>query len=302
VIIALHHQQDMRFMGGLRKQMPVTWITAWIGTLALIGFPFMAGFYSKDSIIEAVHASNRFGSTVAFWAVLLGVIVTSFYSFRLLYMTFHGKPRYTIDVGAGHHPPDGVLQHAPKESPLVVTVPLVLLAIPSVVIGYLTVQPVLFEGWLTDSIRVLPQNDTVAEVGHHFHGAAAMALHAVQTAPFWLMAAGFALATLIYLLRPTLADQLQQKMPRLHRLLENKFYVDEFYQKAFVARTVRIGNSLWGKVDAGLIDGWVVNGSARLVGSISARVRLWQSGFLFQYAFAMIVGLIAILAIWVTLT
>jgi NADH-quinone oxidoreductase subunit L len=205
-------------------------------------------------------------------------------------------------VGAGHHPPDGVLQHAPKESPLVVTVPLVLLAIPSVVIGYLTVQPVLFEGWLTDSIRVLPQNDTVAEVGHHFHGAAAMALHALQTAPFWLMAAGFALATLIYLLRPTLADQLQQKMPRLHRLLENKFYVDEFYQKAFVARTVRIGNSLWGKVDAGLIDGWVVNGSARLVGSISARVRLWQSGFLFQYAFAMIVGLIAILAIWVTLT
>jgi NADH-quinone oxidoreductase subunit L len=302
VIIALHHQQDMRFMGGLRKQMPVTWITAWIGTLALIGFPFMAGFYSKDSIIEAVHASNRFGSTVAFWAVLLGVIVTSFYSFRLLYMTFHGKPRYTVDVGAGHHPPDGVLQHAPKESPLVVTVPLVLLAIPSVVIGYLTVQPVLFEGWLTDSIRVLPQNDTVAEVGHHFHGAAAMALHALQTAPFWLMAAGFALATLIYLLRPTLADQLQQKMPRLHRLLENKFYVDEFYQKAFVARTVRIGNSLWGKVDAGLIDGWVVNGSARLVGSISARVRLWQSGFLFQYAFAMIVGLIAILAIWVTLT
>jgi len=302
VIIALHHQQDMRFMGGLRKQMPVTWITAWIGTLALIGFPFMAGFYSKDSIIEAVHASERFGSTVAFWAVLLGVIVTSFYSFRLLYMTFHGKPRYTVDVGAGHHPPDGVVQHAPKESPLVVTVPLVLLAIPSVVIGYLTVQPVLFEGWLADSIPVLPQNDTVAAVGEHFHGAAAMAVHALQTAPFWLMVAGFVLATLIYLLRPTLADQLQQKMPRLHRLLENKFYVDEFYQKAFVARTVRIGNSLWGKVDAGLIDGWVVNGSARLVGSISARVRLWQSGFLFQYAFAMIVGLIAILAIWVTLT
>jgi NADH-quinone oxidoreductase subunit L len=302
VIIALHHQQDMRFMGGLRKQMPVTWITAWIGTLALIGFPFMAGFYSKDSIIEAVHASERFGSTVAFWAVLLGVIVTSFYSFRLLYMTFHGKPRYTVDVGAGHHPPDGVVQHAPKESPLVVTVPLVLLAIPSVVIGYLTVQPVLFEGWLAESIPVLPQNDTVAAVGEHFHGAAAMAVHALQTAPFWLMVAGFVLATLIYLLRPTLADQLQQKMPRLHRLLENKFYVDEFYQKAFVARTVRIGNSLWGKVDAGLIDGWVVNGSARLVGSISARVRLWQSGFLFQYAFAMIVGLIAILAIWVTLT
>jgi NADH-quinone oxidoreductase subunit L len=302
VIIALHHQQDMRFMGGLRKQMPVTWITAWIGTLALIGFPLMAGFYSKDSIIEAVHASERFGSSVAFWAVLLGVIVTSFYSFRLLYLTFHGQPRYTVDVGAGHHPPDGVLQHAPKESPLVVTVPLVLLAIPSIVIGYLTVKPVLVENWLGDSIRVLPQNDTVGEIGEHFHSAAAMALHSLQAAPFWLMLGGFVLATVIYLLRPTLADQLQQKMPRLHRLLSNKFYVDEFYQKAFIARTVRIGNGLWGRVDAGLIDGWLVNGSAKLVGSISARVRLWQSGFLFQYAFAMIVGLIAILAIWVALT
>jgi NADH-quinone oxidoreductase subunit L len=302
VIIALHHQQDMRFMGGLRKQMPVTWITAWIGTLALIGFPFFAGFYSKDSIIEAVHASTRFGSSVAFWAVLLGVIVTAFYSFRLLYMTFHGQPRYRVDAGAGHHPPDGVLQHVPKESPLVVTVPLVLLAIPSIVIGYLTVQPILFEGWLADSIPVLPQNDTVAAVGEHFHGPAAMATHALQTAPFWLMVAGFVLATVIYLLRPTLADQLQQKMPRLHALLENKFYVDEFYQKAFVSRTVRIGQGLWGRVDAGLIDGWLVNGSARLVGTISARVRLWQSGYLFQYAFAMIVGLIAILAIWVALT
>ena len=206
-------------------------------------------------------------------------------------------------MGAGHHPPDGVLQHAPHESPLVVTVPLVLLAIPSIVIGYLTIQPVLFEGWLTDSIRVLPQNDIGRGGGPSLpRRRPPWPCTQLQTAPFWLMVAGFVLATLIYLLRPTLADQLQQKMPRLHRLLENKFYVDEFYQKAFVARTVRIGNSLWGKVDAGLIDGWVVNGSARLVGSISARVRLWQSGFLFQYAFAMIVGLIAILAIWVTLT
>ncbi len=170
VIIALHHQQDMRFMGGLRKQMPITWITAWVGTLALIGFPFFAGFYSKDIIIEAVHASTRWGSGVAYWAVLLGVFVTAFYSFRLLYLTFHGKPRYTVDVGAGHHPPDGVLQHEPKESPLVVTVPLILLAIPSIVIGYLTIGPVLFDGWLADSITVLPQNDVLAELGEHFHG------------------------------------------------------------------------------------------------------------------------------------
>ena len=300
VIIALHHQQDMRYMGGLRRQMPVTWITAWVGTLALIGFPFMAGFYSKDAIIEAVHASTRWGSGVAYWAVLLGVVVTAFYSFRLLYLTFHGQPRYTIDVGAGHHPPDGVLQHAPKESPLVVTVPLVLLAIPSIAIGYLTIGPVLFGGWLADSIFVLPQNDVLHELGGHFHGAAAMGLHALQTAPFWLMLAGFAAATMIYLARPSLADRLQQRMPGLHRVLTNKFYVDEFYQKAFVSRTVRIGTGLWEKADAGLIDGWLVNGSAKLVGAVAARVRTWQSGYLYQYAFAMIVGLIVILAVWVT--
>jgi NADH-quinone oxidoreductase subunit L len=198
--------------------MPVTWITAWVGTLALIGFPFMAGFYSKDAIIEAVHASSRWGAGVAYWAVLLGVVVTAFYSFRLLYLTFHGAPRYTVDVGAGDHPPDGVLRHAPHESPLVVTVPLVLLAIPSIVVGYLTVGPVLFGGWLADSIPVLPQNDVLAAVGEHFHGAAAMATHAVRTAPFWLMLTGFVLATVIYLARPGLADRLQQA-PRLHRLL-----------------------------------------------------------------------------------
>jgi NADH-quinone oxidoreductase subunit L len=300
VIIALHHQQDMRFMGGLRKQMPITWITGWIGTLALIGFPFFAGFYSKDIIIEAVHASDRWGSGVAFWAVLLGVFVTSFYSFRLLYLTFHGKPRYTVDVGAGHHPPDGVLQHEPKESPLVVTVPLILLAIPSIVIGYLTIGPVLFEGWLSDSITVLPQNDVLAELGQHYHGPAAMALHAVQTVPFWLMLAGFALATFIYMMRPAMADTLQQKFPKLHALLENKFYVDELYQKLFISRTINIGDGLWKKADAGFIDGWLVNGSAKFVNNLSARVRVWQSGYLFHYAFAMIIGLAGILAIWVT--
>jgi NADH-quinone oxidoreductase subunit L len=301
VIIALHHQQDMRFMGGLRKKMPITWITAWIGTLALIGFPFFAGFYSKDAIIEVVHASTRWGSGVAYWAVLLGVIVTSFYSFRLLYLTFHGQPRYKVDVGAGHHPPDGILQHEPKESPLVVTVPLILLAIPSIVIGYLTIGPVLFGGWLSDSITVLPQNDVVAEVGHHFHGPAAMAMHAVQTAPFWLMLGGFVLATFIYMMRPALADTLQARFPKLHALLENKFYIDELYQKVFISRTINIGNGLWKKADAGLIDGWLVNGSARLVDSLSARVRTWQSGYLFHYAFAMIIGLIGVMAIWVTL-
>jgi NADH-quinone oxidoreductase subunit L len=279
--------------------MPVTWITAWIGTLALIGFPFMSGFYSKDGIIEAVHASTRFGSDVAYWAVLIGVLITSFYSFRLLYLTFHGQPRYSVDVGAGDHPPDGILQHAPHESPLVVTVPLVLLAIPSIIIGYMTIQPVLFGGWLSDAILVLPQNDTLAVVGEHFHGPVAMATHALQTAPFWLMLAGFALATFIYLFRPAVADQLQQKLPRLHRLLENKFFIDELYQRMFVSKTVNFGKFLWKRADAGLIDDGLVNGSARLVGNLASRVRLWQSGYLFQYAFAMIVGLIGMIAIWV---
>jgi NADH-quinone oxidoreductase subunit L len=301
VIIALHHQQDMRYMGGLRKQMPATWITAWVGTLALIGFPFFSGFYSKDAIIEAVHESSRFGADVAYWGVLLGVLITSFYSFRLLYLTFHGQPRYRVDVGAGEHPPDGIVQHQPHESPLVVTIPLILLAIPSIVIGYFTIGPVLFGGWLSDSITILPQNDVVAAVGHHFHGPKAMTMHAVQTAPFWLMISGFVLATVIYRIRPSIADFLQQKAAGLHRLLENKYYIDELYQKIFVSKFVSIGNSLWNKADAGVIDGWLVNGSARLVGNISTKVRVWQSGYLFHYAFAMIVGLIGILAIWVML-
>jgi NADH-quinone oxidoreductase subunit L len=306
VIIGLHHQQDMRFMGGLRRQMPITWITAWVGTLALIGFPFISGFYSKDAIIEAVAESHRFGSEVAYWGVLIGVLVTSFYSFRLLYLTFHGRPRYAVDPTAAEtatdgHLPDGVLEHAPHESPLVVTIPLILLAIPSVVIGYFTIQAVLFEGWLSESIPVLSQNNVLAEVGTHFHGPTAMALHAPATAPFWLMVTGFILATAIYIYRPTLADFFRQKMPGIYRLLDNKYYFDEFYQKLFVQRAIRIGNSLWEKADAGLIDGWLVNGSARMMGNLATRIRVLQSGYLFHYAFAMIVGLIGLLAIWVVL-
>jgi NADH-quinone oxidoreductase subunit L len=289
----------MRFMGGLRRQMPITWLTAWVGTLALVGFPFFSGFYSKDAIIEAVAESHRYGSTLTYWVVLLGVLVTSFYSFRLLYMTFHGSPRYTVDHAAGAHPPDGILQHVPHESPWVVTVPLVLLAIPSVVIGYFTIQPVLFGGWLSDAIAVAERNDVVREAGQHFHGAAAMGVHALGAAPFWLMLSGFVLASIIYLWRPSLAGMLQQRMPGLHRILQNKYYIDELYQAVIVKRAVQLGNSLWEKADAGLIDGVMVNGSARLVGSLAARVRTWQSGYLFQYAFAMIIGLICILATWV---
>jgi len=299
VIIALHHQQNIQYMGGLRRRMPITWLTAWIGTLALIGFPFFSGFYSKDAIIEAVAESHRFGAGIAYWGVVLGVLVTSFYSFRLLYLTFHGKPRFTVDHGAGDHPPDGVVAHEAHESPAVVTVPLILLAIPSILIGYFTIEPVLFGGWLDDAIVVLPANDVLSELGAHFHGPLAMATHAVATIPFWLMLTGFLLATLVYRFRPAMADYTAMKLPGLYRLLDNKYYFDELYQNTFVRRAVQFGNGLWKKADAGLIDGWLVNGSARLMGNLAMRLRAWQSGYLYHYAFAMIVGLIGILAFWV---
>ncbi|MGB5291634.1 MAG: NADH-quinone oxidoreductase subunit L [Lysobacterales bacterium] len=301
VIIAMHHEQDMRYMGGLRKYMPVTWLTAWIGTLALIGFPFFAGFYSKDAIIEAVADSHRWGSEFAYFAVVAGVLITAIYSFRLLYLTFHGKERFEVVHDAGDHPPSGQLAHAPKESPWVVTLPLILLAIPSIVIGWMTVEPVLFGGWLDDSIFVLEKNNVLAELGEHFHGATAMAMHAIYTLPFWLMIAGFVLATVIYQFRPTIADAVQNRFPFLYRLLDHKYYFDEFYQKIFAEGSVKLGQNLWNKADAGFIDNGLVNGSARVVEWIAARVRRWQTGFLYDYAFAMIIGLIGILAVWVTM-
>ncbi|NNE05340.1 MAG: NADH-quinone oxidoreductase subunit L [Xanthomonadales bacterium] len=301
VIIALHHQQDMRYMGGLRRYMPVTWITAWLGTLALIGFPFFSGFYSKDAIIEAVHLSERWGSGVVYWAVVLGVFITALYSFRLLYLAFHGNERFEVVNSDEEHLPDGQVAHAPVESPFVVTMPLVLLAIPSVVIGWYTIEPVLFGGWLDDSIYVLERNDVLAELGHHFHGATAMALHAVQTIPFWMMVAGFAVATLVYQFRPALADMAARRAPGIYRLLEHKYYFDELYQRSFADGSLKLGQGLWNKADAGLIDGWLVNGSAKAVNWLAGRVRRWQTGFLYDYAFAMIVGLIAILGTWVVL-
>ena len=301
VIIALHHEQDMRYMGGLRKYMPITWLTAWIGTLALIGFPFFAGFYSKDAIIEAVAGSHRWGSEFAYFAVVAGVLVTAIYSFRLLYLTFHGKPRFEVVHDAGDHPPSGQLAHAPRESPWVVTVPLILLAIPSIVIGWMTIEPVLFGGWLDDSIFVLEKNNVLAELGEHFHGATAMAMHAVYTLPFWLMVAGFVIATFIYMFRPAIADAIQNRFPFLHRLLDHKYYFDEFYQKVFAQGSLKLGQNLWKKADAGFIDNGLVNGSARLVEWFAARIRRWQTGFLYDYAFAMIIGLIGILAVWVTM-
>jgi NADH-quinone oxidoreductase subunit L len=301
VIIAMHHEQDMRHMGGLRKSMPITWITAWIGTLALVGFPFFSGFYSKDAIIEAVADSHRWGSSFAYFAVVAGVLITAIYSFRLLYLTFHGKERFEVVHGAGDHPPPGQLAHDPKESPLVVTIPLILLAIPSIFIGWMTIEPILFGGWLDDSIFVLDKNNVLAELGEHFHGATAMATHAVTTLPFWLMITGLVLSTIIYLFRPSIADAIRNRVPFLYRLLDNKYYFDEFYQKVFASGSVRLGRNLWIKADEGFIDNGLVNGSARVVEWLAARVRRWQTGFLYDYAFAMIIGLIGILAVWVAM-
>jgi NADH-quinone oxidoreductase subunit L len=301
VIIAMHHEQDMRYMGGLRKRMPLTWITMVIGTLALVGTPFFSGFYSKDAIIEAVKLADRPFADYAYWCVLIGVFVTAFYSFRLLYLTFHGQPRYRVEHSHDahhhdeHHHTPGVLAHAPHESPWVVTLPLVLLAIPSVAIGFFTVAPMLFGGWFGDSIVIASANDVLAKIGEHFHGAAAFALHGLVTPAFWLAFAGFATATFVYLFRPQLAVLARRRLAPIVRLLENKYYLDDLYQAVFARGSVLLGRGLWRAGDVAVIDEGLVNGSARAIGGIAGVVRRIQTGYLYHYAFAMILGLIVLL-------
>jgi len=307
VIIALHHEQDMRNMGGLRKYMPITWITMWIGTLALTGMPFFAGFYSKDSIIEAAHHAAEHGGWVqqyGYWAVLLGVFVTSFYSFRLLYLTFHGEERFRHahgnhghdahahdDHGHGHHAPV-----EPRESPWVVTLPLVLLAIPSVLVGFFTVGPILFGDFFEGSITVREAHNTLAAVAEEFHGAAAFALHGFTAPAFWLAFGGFALATYIYLFNPGLAARARKALAWPVRLLENKYGFDDLWIGGFAAAGRRLGQLLWKRGDVGLIDGVAVNGSAWVVDRVAGLLRHLQSGYLYHYAFAMILGLIVLLS------
>ncbi len=290
VIIAMHHRQDMREMGGLRKYMPITFITAWLGSLALMGVPLFSGFYSKDLIIEAVHLAERPGADFAYWCVLLGVVVTALYSLRLLFLTFHGKERMEESVRSHLH-----------ETPLVVTIPLILLAIPSVLIGYFTVEPMLFGGFFQDAIYVAPGNDVIGEIGHHFHGPLAMALHAVVTPVFWLVVLGSAAAVMIWFWKPQLATWFAQTLSPLQRMLDKKYWFDEVYQFLFARGSLKLGNGLWRYGDAGLIDGALVNGSAGIVGRLAVLFRHLQSGYLFHYAFAMIVGLILIIAAFVIL-
>ncbi len=310
VIIGMHHNQDIRWMGGVRKYMPVTWITALLGSLALIGTPLFAGFYSKDSIIEAVHASQLAGSGFAHFAVLAGVFVTAFYSFRMYFLVFHGKERYDRNPDAHHddhhdsHDAHGhkADHYEPRESPWVVTVPLILLAIPSVVIGFMTIQPMLFGEFFRDAIVVnLERHPAMEELARMFHGPAQMALHGLMTAPFWLALAGVALAYYLYLVNPALPAAIKRRFQPVYTLLENKYYLDWFNENVLARGTRALGSGLWKGGDQTIIDGALVNGSWKLVGWVSGVVRRLQSGYIYHYAFGMIIGIFVLMTYFVWL-
>ncbi|WP_108471345.1 NADH-quinone oxidoreductase subunit L [Rhodanobacter thiooxydans] len=302
VIIAMHHEQDMRYMGGLRKYMPITWITMWIGSLALVAVPFTSGFYSKDAIIEAVGLSHRWGAHYAYFCVMVGALVTGLYTFRQMYLTFHGKERFKVVASHGHdhhddhgHHEPGVLAHAPKESPWVVTLPLVLLAIPSLLVGFFTVGPTLFGNWFGGAIHVEEANDVLAELSHEFHGAAAMALHGFTQLPFVLVLVAFVTTTYIYLFNPALADRIKSALKPLWTVLDRKYWVDDVYYALFARGGVKLGRLFWKAGDTAVIDDAMVNGSVSLVHRVAATMRRLQSGYLYHYAFAMILGLILLL-------
>ena len=312
VIMGMHHNQDIRWMGGVRKYMPITWITSLLGSLALIGTPLFAGFYSKDSIIEAVHFSNLPGAGFAHFAVLAGVFVTAFYSFRMYFLVFHGKERYDQnpdahhdhhddahhDKHAGHHES----AHKPHESPWVVTVPLVLLAIPSVVIGFLTIEPMLFGDFFKDAIQVnLAKHPAMAEIAKLFHGPAQMALHGLSTAPFWLALSGVLMAYYMYMVNPALPAAIKRMAMPVYTLLENKYYLDWFNENVLARGARALGMGLWKGGDQALIDGALVNGSWKLVGWFSGLVRRLQSGFIYHYAFGMILGIFVLMTYFVWL-
>jgi len=284
VIIAMHHEQDMRKMGGLRKYLPITYWTFLVGSLALIGFPGTSGFFSKDSLIDAVAASHRFGSGYAYLCVLSGVFVTALYTFRMFFMTFHGKERMD------HH-----TQEHLHESPWVVTVPLVLLAIPSALIGWFTVGPVLFGNFFDGAIRVLPANNVLERMAEEFHGSGAFVWSAFAGIPVWLAAAGALTAYVFFLWRPALADSAERSLKWLHTTLVDKYGFDWFNDNVIAAGARALGGGLWRVGDQIVIDDGAVNGSARAVGWFSSVLRYAQSGYLYHYAFAMILGLASML-------
>jgi NADH-quinone oxidoreductase subunit L len=324
VIISMHHDQDIRNMGGLRKYLPITWITSLIGSLALIGTPFFSGFYSKDSIIEAVKASNLPGHTFAYIAVIAGVFVTAFYSFRMYFLVFHGEERFGKahdDHGHGHddhahadahahddhsHDDDHAHEHhglapgeKPKEAPWVVTLPLVLLAIPSVVIGFFTIQPMLFGDYFKGAIEIAENHPAMEELKNDFGGAASMGLHAFLSLPFALALAGVAFAYYCYMVNRKVPEWFFKKFHFLHTLLDNKYYMDKINEVVFARGAVLLGGGFWNIGDKGLIDGLIINGSAHVVNLFSRLTRLFQSGYIYHYAFVMILGVVGFLSYFI---
>ncbi|MDH3461416.1 MAG: NADH-quinone oxidoreductase subunit L [Burkholderiaceae bacterium] len=295
VIIGMHHDQDIRNMGGLRKYMPITWVTSLLGSLALIGTPFFAGFYSKDSIIEAVHASTLWGAGFAYFAVVAGVFVTALYSFRMYFLVFHGPERFHHKPFPGAHDQHQE-HHTPHESPRVVTLPLVLLAIPSVAIGYLTIGPMLHGDFFADAIFVdATSHRAMQALAGAFHGAAAMAVHALSTLPFLLALAGVALAYFLYLARPQIPSAIKERFEFIYRVLDNKYYFDWFNENVLAAGARLVGRGLWRGGDVGVIDGVLIDGSARGVGALAGLVRLAQTGYLYWYALVMILGVVGLM-------
>lgn len=324
VIIGMHHDQDIRNMGGLRKYMPITWITSLVGSLALIGTPFMSGFYSKDSIIEAVGLSHIPGAGFAYFAVLAGVFVTAFYSFRMYFLVFHGEERFGKAHDTEHHDHTGdhddeevAADHhhglapgqKPHETPWVVWLPLVLLAIPSVAIGFITIGPMLFGDYFN---IVIPGTDgiPVIFIDHHlhpamehlkeeFHGATAMGIHSLTTLPFILALSGVVLSWFFYMKRPDIPAAIQRRFSAIYTLLENKYYFDKFNDVVFAGGARLLGKALWRGGDVAVIDGFIVNGSAKVVGWISSITRLFQTGYVYHYAFTMIIGVFVLMTLWI---
>ncbi len=282
VIIAMHHVQDIRKMGGLKKYMPITYWTSLIGSLALIGFPGFSGFFSKDSIIESVHASQIPGATFAYWMVLAGVFITAFYSFRMFFLVFHTEERMD----------DHTREHL-KESPWVVTLPLILLAIPSVFAGYL-IDPIVVGDFFKGVITVDPHHEGIHHLTEHYHGIGAFILHGLKMPPFWLAISGLGLAWFIYTKKPEIADMMQKRFSWLHALLLNKYGFDDFNEKVFARGSLSIGNAMSRFGDGMLIEG-AVNGGAKLIALTASVARHVQTGYLYHYSFAMILGLIGLL-------
>jgi NADH-quinone oxidoreductase subunit L len=308
VIMGMHHDQDIRHMGNLKKYMPVTWITSLIGSLALIGTPFFAGFYSKDSIIEAVKFSNITGSSFAYFAVLTGVFVTAFYSFRMYFLVFHGKEKWREAKHEAHA--HGEEHHGlsasddPHEPGWVVKLPLILLAIPSVFIGYLCIESMLYGHFFSGAIFVdSASHPAMAHLAHHYaeklHSPAGMALHGFLTLPFLLAALGVGLAWFFYTKRPDIPAKIQQKFSGIYTILDNKYGFDSFNQRVFAGGSRLIGDKLWQIGDVQMIDGAIVNGVARFISRVSQKVRHLQSGLIYHYAFAMIIGVFLFLTFFI---